>query len=224
MIFEIQSVGVVQSPFIDKFGIPRQPELVPAAHTIIILNTDFAPESVRGLADFDYIWVQFVFHKAMVEGWSQMVRPPRLGGKKKMGIFATRSPHRPNHIGLSLLRLLAVEDACVPIKLVCAGGDLLNGTPVLDIKPYLPFVEAKPEALSGFVQGMPPKLAIIWQTDYSGLSDNTRSIIEQCLAQDPRPAYQNLPERIYGMRVVNVEVKFRVIQQKVFILHVEKLL
>lgn len=224
MIFEMQSIGVVQSPFSDKFGIPRQPELVPAAQTIIALNREFGAESVRGLAEFDYIWVQFVFHEALSQGWAQMVRPPRLGGKEKKGVFATRSPHRPNHMGLSLLRLVAVDDTARPIKLICGGSDLLNGTPVLDIKPYLPFVEAQPNAASGFVQGAPPpKLNVIWQTDAFRLPENTRAIIEQCLAQDPRPAYQNLPERIYGMQVAGTEVKFRIENQKVFILKIDEL-
>lgn len=219
--FEIKYIGKIHSPFTDKFGIPRQPELVPDATTEIVLNPEFGAESVRGLAAFDYIWVQFVFHEAMAEGWAQMVRPPRLGGKKKMGVFATRSPHRPNHLGLSLLKLLAVADSGRPIKLICGGSDLLHGTPVVDIKPYLPFVEAKPEAASGFVNGAPPRLAVVWQTPTFRLPENIKSIIEQCLAQDPRPAYQDLPERVYGMQVAGWEVKFSVSNGTVWVLHCE---
>lgn len=224
-MFSMTAIGVVRSPFSDKFGIPRQPELVPAAQTTLLLNDDFGEESVRGLAEFDYIWVQFVFHEAIAEGWAQMVRPPRLGGKQKKGVFATRSPHRPNHLGLSLLRLIRVETDSRPIRLICGGSDLLDGTPILDIKPYLPFVESKANAQSGFVDGAPPQLLVQWvdDCDASHLAENTRLIIEQCLAQDPRPAYQNIPERVYGMTVAGVEVKFRVEENRALILSISDL-
>lgn len=218
MNFNVESIGVVRSPFSQKFGIPRQPDLVPAAHLCIELHADFTPESVRGLDEFDYIWVQFVFHDAIAEGWAQMVRPPRLGGKKKVGVFATRSPHRPNHLGLSLLKLRHIDTSNGKVKLHCGGGDLLDGTPILDIKPYIPFVEAKPEAASGFVQGTPPLLDVIWQCETSSLPENTRQIIEQSLAQDPRPAYQDLPERIYGMNMAGYDVRFCIQNQTVFVL------
>ncbi len=221
MMFSVAPIGVIESPFSDKFGIPRQPELVPAAETVIVLNPEFGAESVRGLAEFGYIWVQFVFHDAIHEGWAQMVRPPRLGGKKKVGVFATRSPHRPNHLGLSLLKLRRVDDGTHPIRLICGGSDLLNGTPVLDIKPYIPFVEAKPDAASGFVNGAPPQLRVCWHEDVFRLPENVKAIVEQCLAQDPRPAYQDLPERVYGMEVAGVNVKFRVEQDTVWVLSVE---
>lgn len=223
MNFTIQSIGTIRSPFTQKFGIPRQPELVPAAHICIELNPEFGSESVRGLAEFEYIWVHFVFHDAVAEGWSPMVRPPRLGGKKKVGVFATRSPHRPNHLGLSLLRLLKIEVENQTVKLYCGGGDLLDGTPVVDIKPYIPFVEAKPNAMSGFVQGTPELLPVHWLPESGGeyLSPQTRAMIEQSLAQDPRPAYQDQPERIYGMEMAGVDVKFRIANGAVWILTVQ---
>lgn len=218
MNFNIECIGVVRSPFSQKFGIPRQPDLVPAAHICIELKKEFTPNCVRGLDEFDYIWVQFVFHDAIAEGWAQMVRPPRLGGKKKVGVFATRSPHRPNHMGLSLLKLLRIDTTGGSVKLYCGGGDLLDGTPVVDIKPYIAFVEAKPEAACGFVQGAPELLAVVWQCDTQTLPENTRHIIEQSLAQDPRPAYQDLPERIYGMTMAGYDVHFRIENQTVFVL------
>lgn len=218
MNFNIECIGVVRSPFSQKFGIPRQPDLVPAAHICIELKKEFTPDCVRGLDEFDYIWVQFVFHDAIAEGWAQMVRPPRLGGKKKVGVFATRSPHRPNHMGLSLLKLLRIDTTGGRVKLYCGGGDLLDGTPVVDIKPYIAFVEAKPEAACGFVQGAPELLAVVWQCDTQTLPENTRHIIEQSLAQDPRPAYQDLPERIYGMTMAGYDVHFRIENQTVFVL------
>lgn len=219
-MFFMKPIGVVHSPYVQKFGIPRQPDLVPAAQIVIELDAEFGEESVRGLAEFDFVWVQFVFHDAVAEGWAQMVRPPRLGGKRKVGVFATRSPHRPNHLGLSLLKLVCVDTTQRPIRLICSGGDLLHGTPVLDIKPYLPFVEAKSEAASGFVDGAPPQLPVNWQPE-SGvetLPNTLRVLIEQCLAQDPRPAYQDIPERIYGMQLADVEIKFRIEQDTVWVL------
>ncbi|MDK4679395.1 tRNA (N6-threonylcarbamoyladenosine(37)-N6)-methyltransferase TrmO [Kingella negevensis] len=216
----IHSIGVVSSPYTQKFGIPRQPQLVPAAKICITLNPEFSMDSVRGLDGFEYIWVQFLFHDAVAEGWAEMVRPPRLGGKKKMGVFATRSPHRPNHMGLSLLPLERVDNLNGRVQIWCKGGDLLDGTPVLDIKPYIPFVEAKPDAQAGFVSGAPEKLAIEWQPE-SGvgqLSTEMRELIEQSIAQDPRPAYQEIPERVYGMEIAGFDVKFRVVGNTAVIL------
>lgn len=223
MNFNIESIGTIHSPFTQKFGIPRQPDLVPAAQIRIDLHPQFNSDSVRGLAEFEYIWVHFIFHDAIGEGWAQMVRPPRLGGKKKVGVFATRSPHRPNHIGLSLLKLHQISVVNQIVQLHCGGGDLLNGTPVIDIKPYIPFVEAKPDATSGFVQGAPPQLPVHWQPE-SGkhhLPAQLIALIEQSLAQDPRPAYQDQPERIYGMAMAGVEVKFRIHSQAVWVVSVQ---
>lgn len=217
----IHSIGIVSSPYTQKFGIPRQPQLVPAAKICITLNPEFSLDSVRGLDGFEYIWVQFLFHDALAEGWAEMVRPPRLGGKKKMGVFATRSPHRPNHIGLSLLQLDYVDNINGRVKIWCNGGDLLDGTPVLDIKPYISFVEAKPDAKTGFVSGAPEQLAIEWQPEsgISNLSKELRELIEQSLAQDPRPAYQDAPERVYGMAIAGLDVKFRIVGDCVQVLH-----
>lgn len=208
----ISVIGTIRSPYTQKFGIARQPGLVPAAKVRIVLNREFAADSVRGLQDFEYIWVHFIFHDAVNEGWSQMVRPPRLGGKQKMGVFATRSPHRPNHLGLSLLKLENISQATDGITLECSGGDLLDGTPVIDIKPYIPFVEAKPDAACGFVTGAPEQLKVVWQKNSrpAGLSDETAALIEQSIAQDPRPAYQDIPERIYVMEIAEYEVRFRI--------------
>lgn len=211
----IHSIGMVSSPYPQKFGIPRQPQLVEAAEICITLNPEFTLDSVRGLEGFEYIWLQFLFHDAIEEGWAEMVRPPRLGGKQKMGVFATRSPHRPNHIGLSLLPLLRVEKIDGRVCLWCTGGDLLDGTPVLDIKPYIPFVEAKPDARAGFVAGAPEKLLVQWQPASAAhyLSTNERTLIEQSIAQDPRPAYQDDPTRIYGMQIAGYNVHFKIVDK-----------
>lgn len=207
----ITSIGTVHSPYKQKFGVARQPGLVPAAEVCIELNGSFTADSVRGLEAFDYIWVSFIFHDVLAEGWSPLVRPPRLGGKQKMGVFATRSPHRPNHLGLSLLKLERI-DTGKSIRLHCSGADLLDGTPVVDIKPYIPFTEAKPDACGGFAAAKPEELSVSWHKDCEGasLSAAERSLISQSIAQDPRPAYQDIPERIYIMRIGQYEVKFQI--------------
>lgn len=210
MQYTIETIGIVHSPYQQKFGVARQPGLVPAAEVIIQLNKPFTADSVRGLDAFDYVWISFIFHGVLDEGWSPLVRPPRLGGKQKMGVFATRSPHRPNHLGLSLLKLERIETDG-GVRLICSGADLLDGTPVVDIKPYIPFVEAKPEAASGFVNGRPEELAVEWAAGCdTGLSTAERDVISQSIAQDPRPAYQDIPERVYVMSIAGYEVKFQI--------------
>lgn len=207
----ITPIATVHSPYKQKFGVARQPGLVPAAEVCIELNPEFTAESVRGLEDFGYVWISFIFHGVLDEGWFHTVRPPRLGGKRRMGIFATRSPHRPNHLGLSLLKLERIETAKT-VRLYCSGADLLDGTPVVDIKPYIPFAEAKPDAAAGFVNGKPAELEVVWKTNagLENLSTETAALISQSIAQDPRPAYQDIPDRIYVMNIADYEVKFRI--------------
>ena len=210
--YTFSPVAFVRSPYPQKFGIPRQPQLAPDACCRIEFLPQFGAQCVRGLDGFDFVWVQFVFHDALDEGWAQTVRPPRLGGKKKMGVFATRSPHRPNPIGLSLLKLDRVVSEDGRVVLLCGGTDLLDGTPVLDVKPYLPFVEAHADARSGFVSGAPVRLAVEWLPGCGAeaLPEALRRLIGQSVAQDPRPAYQDAPDRVYGMRVGGAEVRFRI--------------
>lgn len=218
----IETIGSVQSPYKQKFGIARQPGLVPAAAVCISLHPQFSAESVRGLEEFEYIWVHFIFHGVLDEGWAPLVRPPRLGGKQKKGVFATRSPHRPNHLGLSLLKLERIITTGSGVKLWCSGADLLDETPVIDIKPYIPFVEAKPGARAGFANGAPPELTIIWHPDSGrqALSDEFASLIQQSIAQDPRPAYQDIPERIYVMNLADYEIRFQIEQNRATVLSV----
>lgn len=221
--YSISPIGFVQSPYKQKFGVARQPGLVPAAQIVIELLPQFDAHCVRGLAEFDYVWVQFVFHAVLDEGWSPLVRPPRLGGKQKMGVFATRSPHRPNHLGLSLLKLEHISTNKI-VRLHLSGADLLDATPVVDIKPYIPFVEAKADARSGFVHGTPPTIQVVWQPkamaafQAAALNDDFRHLLEQSIAQDPRPAYQDVAERIYVMRLAQFDVFFQIQNQQAFVL------
>lgn len=222
MQYTIQTIATVHSPYNQKFGVARQPSLVPAAKICIELHPEFNADCVRGLADFAYIWVHFIFHGVLEQGWSSLVRPPRLGGKQKMGVFATRSPHRPNHLGLSLLKLERIEIQN-GVRLYCSGADLLDNTPVIDIKPYIPFIEAKPEAASGFVSGTPEPLLVSYlaESGMNRLSEQERHIILQSIAQDPRPAYHDIPDRVYVMSIYHYQIHFKIADKQAVIIQVE---
>ncbi|PMR76594.1 tRNA (N6-threonylcarbamoyladenosine(37)-N6)-methyltransferase TrmO [Billgrantia endophytica] len=215
----MQAIGHIESDYPDKFGVPRQPGLASAACATLILAPPFSdPLSVRGLEAFSHLWLTFVFHLSPehdTERWTPLVRPPRLGGNAKIGVFASRSTHRPNRLGLSLVELAGI-DTRGGVRLDLRGCDLVSGTPVLDIKPYLPWVEARPEASAGFAPEAPPQLPVGYsaeaETALAARSDGAslRELITQVLAQDPRPAYRNgAEERIYGVRLRDVDVRFR---------------
>ena len=213
--YTCQPLGYLATPLPDKFGIPRQPRLAPHASGVLRLLPPFdRAEAVRGLAAFSHIWLTFVFHETGGQ-WQPTVRPPRLGGNQRVGVFASRSPFRPNSLGLSLVELadIQTDDGVV---LTFKGVDLVDGTPILDIKPYIPFVESLPNARGGFVDGPPPLLTVtftpeaeqqlaIQQARYPEL----RALIVEVLAQDPRPAYADTPARVYGVRLYDLDVKWR---------------
>ncbi|UTH76368.1 tRNA (N6-threonylcarbamoyladenosine(37)-N6)-methyltransferase TrmO [Chromobacterium sp. IIBBL 290-4] len=216
MTYLFEPIGVIRSPYREKFGIPRQPSLVNAARvTLELLPPYNQPDAVRGLSEFSHVWISFVFHQTMDRGWQPLVRPPRLGGNAKVGVFASRSTHRPNPLGLSLVELKGVNTVN-GVTLELAGADLLDGTPVVDIKPYIPFVESRPEAVGGFVDGPPPQLRVEWsdaalaQLRQPDLPPGFALLVEQVLAQDPRPAYQDDPERVYGVSLHCYNVKFKI--------------
>lgn len=214
--FSITPIGHIISDYPDKFGVPRQPGLAPAAHARLVLTHPFDdPLTVRGLEDFSHLWVSFIFHQSP-ERWSPLVRPPRLGGNRKVGVFASRSTHRPNRLGLSLVALSGIETG-PGVTLHLAGCDLVSGTPVVDIKPYLPWAEAIPSAQAGFAPQPPETVAVVFSPEAHGVLSlrqdgaSLRALIEQVLGQDPRPAYQRggQAERLYGVRLRNVDVRFR---------------
>lgn len=207
-------IANIHSDFPTKFGIPRQSGLVEELTAKIVFTPDYrVPEAVRGLEDFSHIWLIWQFSKAVRENWSPTVRPPRLGGNTRMGVFATRSPFRPNAIGLSCVRLLKVEPNTPegPV-LTVAGADLMDGTPILDIKPYIPYADCQPEATGGFTDTagdfllkveFPPELL-------ERVPDDRREALIGVLSHDPRPSYQRNAERVYGMEFAGVNVRFRV--------------
>jgi tRNA-Thr(GGU) m(6)t(6)A37 methyltransferase TsaA len=211
----MQPIGYIVSDFPDKFGVPRQPGLAPAAHATLNLVPPYDdPLTMRGLDAFSHLWLTFVFHHSP-ERWTPLVRPPRLGGNAKVGVFASRSTHRPNRLGLSLVEMREI-DTRHGLRLVLAGCDLVSGTPVLDIKPYLPWVEARPEARAGFALETPAHLAVCFTgAAEAALAErddgaSLRELIRQVLAQDPRPAYRKgADERIYGVRLRDVDVHFQ---------------
>ena len=211
---EIIPIAHIRSDFSEKFGIPRQSGLVEELTADVVFTSEFRePAALRGLEGFSHLWLIWEFSKARREGWSPTVRPPRLGGNQRMGVFATRSPFRPNPIGLSCVRLLEVrQDRALGPVLTVAGADLLDGTPIYDIKPYLPYADCKPDAVGGFAAQ--PKEAELTVDCSPALLDRVpedkRAALLAVLAQDPRPQYQDDPDRVYGMAFAGLEVKFRV--------------
>ena len=208
-------VAHIRTAFSTKFGVPRQSGLVPETRAKIVFTPPYrVPEAVRGLEGFSHLWL--IWHFSAVRRqpgeWSPTVRPPRLGGNERVGVFATRSPFRPNAIGLSCVKLESVqhEDGFGDV-LIVSGADLMDGTPIYDIKPYLPYADAHPEALGGFAPS--PKETIEVKSPpelLQKLPGGQREALLGVLAQDPRPQYQNAPERVYGMSFGGWDVKFRV--------------
>ena len=209
---ELTPIAHIRSDFSEKFGIPRQSDLVEELTAAVVFEPEYRdPSALRGLEGFSHLWLIWEFSRS--RGWSPTVRPPRLGGNKRLGVFATRSPFRPNPLGLSCVRLVEVrQDRALGPVLVVAGADLLDGTPIYDVKPYLPYADCKPDAVGGFAAQ--PKGADLTVDCPPALLDRVpedkRSALLDVLAQDPRPRYQDDPARVYGMAFAGLEVKFRV--------------
>lgn len=223
----MQIIAHIQTDFPTKFGIPRQSGLVKELEGRIVFTPPYRnPDAVRGLEGFSHIWLIWQFSESVREGWSATVRPPRLGGNVRMGVFATRSPFRPNPIGLSSVRLLGVEQSAElgPVLRV-AGADLMDGTPIFDIKPYIPLSDCHPEATGGF---SPRDNAPLLEVDFpesllSQIPERARSALMGVLAQDPRPAYQRDPNRRYGVPFAGYDVRFTVEDSVLRVVEVERL-
>lgn len=213
-------IAVIRTPFPTKFGIPRQSGLVEKTTSRILFEEPYRkPEALRGLEGYSHLWLLWLFSETLREGWSPTVRPPRLGGNTRVGVFATRSPFRPNPIGLSCVKLLRIEGC----ELVVAGADLMDGTPILDIKPYLPFTDARPDAVGGFSDAVRENtLTVVFPPEVAeGVPDDLREALRELLAEDPRPHYQDDPERIYGFPFAGYEVRFRVRGRELTVLSIE---
>jgi len=216
----ITPIGEVESPYKEKFAIPRQPGLVTAAHGKIILTGDTNnAELVKGLAQFSHIWLLFIFHGTQAQGWKNLVRPPRLGGNKKLGVLATRSTFRPNPIGMSVVKLESIEQKAQQVILHISGLDLLDQTPIIDIKPYIPYSDALSGAKAGFANSEPEsKLNVVFSeiaqqtiSEYNTKIPELALLIEQVLMQDPRPAYRQDKEdnKVYGMNLYNLNIQWQ---------------
>ena len=207
----LRVIARMESDFPDKFGIPRQSGLTSLASRIVFEPEFRDPNALRGIEGWSHLWILWIFSEAVRPGWSPTVRPPRLGGNERVGVFATRSPFRPNNIGLSSVKLERVEHTeNEGDVLIVSGADLMDGTPIIDIKPYVPYADAHPEASGGFAaEKFGKKLKVVFPEELlSRVEPGKREGLKDLLAEDPRPAVQDDPERVYGMRFSDVEIKF----------------
>lgn len=222
---EMKIIARIRTEFPEKFGIPRQSGLA-ATHGTVVFEPEYRqPEALRGLEGFSHIWLLWQFSEAVRAEWSPTVRPPRLGGNTRMGVFATRSPFRPNAIGLSCVKLTAIrQDASLGTVLEVEGADLMDGTPIFDIKPYLPYTDSHPEATGGFAE---PLRDYALQVEFpahlqAAFSPEQLATLQEVLAQDPRPSYQTDTARIYGMSFAGYTVRFTVNGDTLTVCDVEK--
>ena len=224
---EMKPIAHIRNDYTAKFGIPRQSGLVEEVVSAIVFEPEYRNvEAFRGLEGWSHLWLIWIFDQAIRETWSPTVLPPRLGGKTRMGVFATRSPFRPNPIGLSSVKLvdfdLHTKEGPV---LYVAGADLMDGTPILDVKPYLPYTDSHPDAMGGFADPVRDyHLEVIFPEEWmEQVPQRLREPILGLLAQDPRPSYQNDPDRIYGVAFGGYDFRFRVNEGTLTVCEVEKL-
>ena len=209
----IRPIARMRSDFPSKFGIPRQSGLVEALRSTIVFEEPFRnPDTLRGLEGFSHLWLIWQFSEAVRQDWSPTVRPPRLGGNTRMGVFATRSPFRPNNLGLSCVKLLGMEQTKEGMVIHVAGADLMDGTPIFDIKPYIPYSDSHPEALGGFTDTAGDFLL---KVDFPEpllmhLPADKRDAAKAVLSHDPRPSYQRKAGRIYGLSFAGFDIRFTV--------------
>ena len=231
---QLTTIAKVSAPFKEKFGIPRQPRLADAAVSHIVFEADFNnPDFISGITQHSHIWLLFLFHQNLSQGYKAQVRPPRLGGNAKVGVFATRSTFRPNGIGMSAVKLLGCETSGTQVILTVEGADLLDGTPIVDIKPYIPYSDCLPHAHSHmaqeqdeqmlnvqFSQTAQAQLTQLDSPDYVKLTE----LITQVLEQDPRPAYKKnkADDKEYGIRLYDLNIKWQVDGQLCLVLSIEQ--
>ena len=222
---EMKIIARIRTELPEKFGVPRQSGLVPQLRGRVIFEPEYRnPDAVRGLEDFSHIWLIWQFSRAVRGGWSPTVRPPRLGGNRRMGVFATRSPFRPNALGLSSVRLDRVElDPALGPVLHVSGADLMDGTPIFDIKPYLPYTDSHPQATGGFTDGLAhePLTVECSPALLEHIPADSREGLVGVLAGDPRPRYQEDPQRVYGLSFAGRNVKFTVDGDRLTVIAVE---
>lgn len=224
---EMHPIAHMRSDFPTKFGIPRQSGLVEELRSVIVFEPEYRSEdALRGIEDFSHLWLIWQFSQAVRQDWSPTVRPPRLGGNTRMGVFATRSPFRPNNLGLSCVRLLEVKHTQqYGTVLIVGGADLLDGTPIFDIKPYIPYSDSRPEAAGGFTDRVGDFLLDVKfpQELLKKLPPDKQAAAIGILSHDPRPSYQNQPGRVYGLSFGGFDIRFTVEEETLTVLNVEPL-
>ena len=223
---EITPIAHIRNDYSAKFGVPRQSGLVKTALSEIVFEPAFRnPDALRGLEDFSHLWLIWEFSLAKREAWSPTVRPPRLGGNARVGVFATRSPFRPNSLGLSAVKIEEIIQHGPDGPMIrVSGADLMNGTPIYDIKPYLPYADCVPDAAGGFTDQVERKtLRVVCAAEWwERVPQDKRGALRDTLSQDPRPAYQQDPDRVYGMAFGGLNVRFRVAGDTLTVLDIEK--
>ena len=224
---ELNIIAHIRTDFSTKFGIPRQSGLVDELEATIIFEPEYRnPDALRGLDEYTHLWLLWQFSECIDKEWTPTVRPPRLGGNKRMGVFATRSPFRPNPIGLSCVKLLGIDKTekygCV---IRVSGADLLDGTPIYDIKPYLPYVDSHPDASNGFaLDEKSGRLSVeISEEIIKIIPPEKQAALKAVLAQDPRPGYQDNPERIYGIEFAGFDVRFTVVSNLLTVTEIKRI-
>ena len=218
-------VARIESDFKTKFGVPRQSGLVPELTARVVFEPEYRnPDALRGIEGFDRLWLIWQFSESVLDEWRPTVRPPRLGGNTRMGVFATRPPFRPNPLGLSCVVLARVErDAPAGPALVVSGADLMDGTPIYDVKPYAPYADAFPDARGGFASTRPETVQVDFPPELlAKIDEDKRAALLGVLAHDPRPRYQDDPARIYGMAFGAWEVRFRAADGVLTVVEIER--
>ena len=232
MSISVSPIGHIQTPYKEKFAIPRQPGLVKSALGIIQFNAEFNdPNYLRGIEQFSHLWLLFHFHQTAEQGFGPLVRPPRLGGNKKQGVFATRSTFRPNGIGMSVVEFVSVEQQQSQLSLTVRGVDLLDDTPILDIKPYVPYADNVTNVAGGIAQKSPELMPVELSSQalnqlalHKNTYPNLAALIQEVLSQDPRPAYHKNtePTKTYGMNLYDLNIQWQVTNQQNLVLSIEK--
>lgn len=229
MAYSIEPIGIVHSPYKEKFAVPRQPGLVPSARCEVILHDQAnSLDAVRGIEQFSHVWLLFLFDQNLEAGWRPTVRPPRLGGNERIGVFASRATFRPNGIGMSAVKLRGVRHNNGQVIIDIAGADLVDGTPIIDIKPYIPYSDSLPEAIGGFAASQPATLEVQFapsalQQLVGKHADYHRAVISEVLAQDPRPAYKKgKPDsKLYAVNLFDFNVQFTVTEPNITVVSID---
>ncbi|MCF4175435.1 tRNA (N6-threonylcarbamoyladenosine(37)-N6)-methyltransferase TrmO [Vibrio sp. McD22-P3] len=232
MTYSLEPIGIIHSPYKEKFAVPRQPRLVSSATATIVLQGDInCLEAVRGLEQFSHLWLLFLFDQNLAAGWKPTVRPPRLGGNERVGVLASRATFRPNGIGMSSVELKGIRQQSSQVFIDVGSVDLVDGTPIVDIKPYIPYSDSIPDAIGGYAESEPESIEVAFSDIALEVLAKDKEVayktqvIREVLAQDPRPAYKKskVDDKEYGVRLFDWNVKFKIIAQLALVTSIDSL-